>query len=134
VTSPSASAASSLIFLVFFIFIDSLLLVEHWRAKNFLPIFRWPVTIGINVVDMVWCAIIIVGAHHALIVPGGPRGFVLFGSFVLLLELSEVQYLRLAIFFKIFIQLLECPWTLSGDMVVKLPCVQCLYGLRDDLL
>jgi hypothetical protein len=76
----------------------------------------------------------VVVVFPALIVSSWSGGFTLFWGFVLLFQFSEMQHLRLAEFFNILIQLLKCPWALSGGVAMKQSSAQCLYGLRDDLI
>jgi hypothetical protein len=84
-TSSLTCMVSSLTMQVIYAIEASLLVVQLWGVKKILLVFRWSATVGSYDDDMLWCAIIVVGADPATVVSGGPRGFALFRSLSLLL-------------------------------------------------
>jgi hypothetical protein len=72
--------------------------LQRW-PKILLPILWWPIAVRIDVVY--WLLIVVL----AIVVARGPRGFVWFQSFPLLLELAKMLDFRLTKFCNLFIEL-----------------------------
>jgi hypothetical protein len=63
--------ASSLVVYIFSGVKASLSVITLWGAKKFLPVFRWPTTIRIDIVYLFQCAIIVFGAWSTFVISSG---------------------------------------------------------------